>query len=388
MKNAKVLLSTFLICILNQTFSQIIQVDLLAQPDKEMKNLSDIASKVEYIPLQTSESSLTGFIYGITITGNRIYINALNRILCFDKSGNYIYNLNKNGRGPDEYTSITDFDVNQERKIMIILDNKKILEFQDTGRGFTFIKSLNLKDSPSNIDFSPDLKNIWISLRSSGGNEPYRYFLINLNGETLKTILNNNKYIKNSKMFFFSKSENLLFPFDKSLRYKYWLCDTLFSIDQSNFVSPYIVFNSHGKGFTTKTLANISFETFTKYLKMNMIMETQRYLIYTYSMEPAGFLRIFDKTTGKIAGFKYDLKTELPVFKDNIVGGIDFEPKYCIDGLIYSWVDAIKLKEYIAGENFRKAAPKDPVGKEVLKKLTSSLKETDNPVLIVVTPKK
>ena len=48
---------------------------------------------------------------------------------------------------------------------------------------------------------------------------------------------------------------------------------------------------------------------------------------------------------------------------------------------------SITLKKYIAGEDFKSARVSDPVEKVKLKKLTDSLKETDNPVLIVVTPK-
>ena len=45
------------------------------------------------------------------------------------------------------------------------------------------------------------------------------------------------------------------------------------------------------------------------------------------------------------------------------------------------------LKNYVAGEEFKKAIVKYPEKKEELRKLADSLKETDNPVLVMVTPK-
>ena len=47
----------------------------------------------------------------------------------------------------------------------------------------------------------------------------------------------------------------------------------------------------------------------------------------------------------------------------------------------------LKWLEYVASEDFKNAEASDPKKKEYLKKLADSLEETDNPVLIVVTPK-
>ena len=49
--------------------------------------------------------------------------------------------------------------------------------------------------------------------------------------------------------------------------------------------------------------------------------------------------------------------------------------------------DALTLKHYVNSEDFRNAKVSYPEKKEELKKLADSLDETDNPVLIVVTPK-
>ncbi len=54
---------------------------------------------------------------------------------------------------------------------------------------------------------------------------------------------------------------------------------------------------------------------------------------------------------------------------------------------MFSFVDAITLKKYVASEDFKNAQVSDPKKKNELKKLADSLNETDNPVLIIVTPK-
>jgi hypothetical protein len=50
-------------------------------------------------------------------------------------------------------------------------------------------------------------------------------------------------------------------------------------------------------------------------------------------------------------------------------------------------MDAMTLKKYVISEDFENALVKDPKKKSELKKLADSLNETDNPVLIIVTPK-
>ena len=49
-------------------------------------------------------------------------------------------------------------------------------------------------------------------------------------------------------------------------------------------------------------------------------------------------------------------------------------------------MEAFELKEYIAGEDFENTEVTDRKKNELIK-LGDSLKETDNPVLVVVTPK-
>ncbi|MFZ2338467.1 MAG: hypothetical protein WAW07_01955 [Bacteroidales bacterium] len=58
------------------------------------------------------------------------------------------------------------------------------------------------------------------------------------------------------------------------------------------------------------------------------------------------------------------------------------------DNTIISLIDAIDLKKHVASEAFRKSKPLYPGKKKELEKLASSLKETDNPVLVLVRLKK
>ena len=55
---------------------------------------------------------------------------------------------------------------------------------------------------------------------------------------------------------------------------------------------------------------------------------------------------------------------------------------------LISWIDTIKVKAHVASEAFKNSTPKYPEKKKELEKLANSLKETDNPVLMLVRLKK
>jgi len=74
---------------------------------------------------------------------------------------------------------------------------------------------------------------------------------------------------------------------------------------------------------------------------------------------------------------------------NDLDGGPDILPKTIKnDNTIIGLVDVLKLKAHISSESFRKSTPKYPEKKKELEKLAKSLKETDNPVLILVSLKK
>ena len=68
-------------------------------------------------------------------------------------------------------------------------------------------------------------------------------------------------------------------------------------------------------------------------------------------------------------------KTKL---KDDLCGGpvfnLEFQNNYCSGGKLFSFVEAITLKKYIAGEEFAKGIVQDPKRKRTLKNLLIHLK--------------
>ena len=70
---------------------------------------------------------------------------------------------------------------------------------------------------------------------------------------------------------------------------------------------------------------------------------------------------------------------------NDLDGGVNILPLTIKDdNTIIGWVDAIKLKAHVASETFKNSSPEYLEKKKELEKLADSLKETDNPVLVMV----
>ena len=93
----------------------------LKQRDKT--SIYDIFSKIEVIPLETRNESLLTRIEKIDLFENRIYVFdfKLSSIFIFDDSGCFLHKISNIGKGPEEYTNLSDFQINKNKKELIAL---------------------------------------------------------------------------------------------------------------------------------------------------------------------------------------------------------------------------------------------------------------------------
>lgn len=90
----------------------------------------------------------------------------------------------------------------------------------------------------------------------------------------------------------------------------------------------------------------------------------------------------------KLDDTRYMINSDLGLVND-LDGGPNICPKLVKDDYtIISWIDAYKLKAYVASEDFKNSRSKYHGKKKKLEEIANSLKETDNPVLMLVRLKK
>jgi hypothetical protein len=100
-------------------------------------------------------------------------------------------------------------------------------------------------------------------------------------------------------------------------------------------------------------------------------------------------LGIYNKQTAEfffVAPSGIDYQLEPLGIENDIDGGINFAPMYSPnERTLVSWFNAMDLKAHVASEGFKNSKPKYPEKKKELEALANRLKDTDNPVLMVVT---
>ncbi len=83
--------------------------------------LSQIGESIEYIPLETKQNTLVDKIswHSIVYENNKFYIKYNHSLFVFDNSGKFLFNFNRYGRGPQEYDHLSDFCIDPDDNIIV-----------------------------------------------------------------------------------------------------------------------------------------------------------------------------------------------------------------------------------------------------------------------------
>ncbi len=87
-------------------------------------NANDIFCEFEYISLETTQQSLLGSVDRLIVYDDKLFVldkAYSNKIFVFTKDGEFIRTIGKVGKGPEEYTNIEDFTINEDTKDINVL---------------------------------------------------------------------------------------------------------------------------------------------------------------------------------------------------------------------------------------------------------------------------
>lgn len=392
MKNLTSILLIILLCSCSRNKNQttendLIKIDLLSDASMNLTNLSEIASDIQFIPLQTIDSSLISRIDKVVIQGNIIYINNRGEdIICFDKNGTYLGRLSKVGRGPGEYSSIQDFDISSDCKKLIILSNGKILIYDINWFKFKFSKSIDLYEGVLKISFIPGSDNILVSNGPWFGNETSLNLVINLDRDTLLLKPNCYTYEKSGPGMRAS-NDAIQYKLGDKVCFKEGFSDTIFYVNSKlDRLSPHLILDSHGTVPPPKVREDLEYAKAHagEFSSVAIAYEVPRYLFYYYMYKGIRHKIIYDKVSNK----KYELALE-DAITDDLSGSpnMDLNMQNCTGAYFYASIDAIILKKHFQSDEYANAAVKEQKRKVELKRIADSAKDTDNPLLIIVTPK-
>ena len=357
--------------------------------------LSDLGfAEVNYIPLETKEqclisdinlTSYTDFSINKIIPGDGYYIiKNGDKVFKFRDNGTFAANIGKIGRGPGEIDQIEDLDIDKENQNVYMVSGwqRKFYVYSLYGE---FIRTFNVPSYVCDFRFFED-KILCFCGKNRGDNKD-SFILIDKSGHILKSFPN--KYLFKSPSVYWFTHENIFYVFNKKLFIKELCSESVYSFENSGF-KPHLVIDVGKKQVTPKVRSECDlFKINANYIQPKNLLEFGNFVYYAYvDKYVQGDVRIYG-----FIGSKKDNYQALFNLGEGITNDLDGGPNVLPlttkdDNTIVSLIDAIDLKNHVASEAFKKSKSLYPEKKKELEKLANSLKETDNPVLVLVSLKK
>ena len=378
----------------NKDKSQIRTFDLKELPKISEIKLSDLGFvDIEYIPLETNEQSAIGRfgLRAVTdrfIVGNSFYIiKQFNAIVKYRDDGSFETRIGTVGRGPTEFQVAHDIDLNKENHKIYLVSGfqEKFNVYSESGE---YVKTFK---SPFHapIQFRFDNNEILCYFENLQGNIENSFVVIDTMGRIIKNFPNKYPFSLNKKGGVGVGRENLFYQFNNQLFKKEVYSDTIYVFEDMVF-KPHIVIQVGDRLLTPEARAQYDlFYLGENYIRPIHLFEFGDYIYYEYTY------RVIPQTNNIRYGFIGSKTNDFRAFinaEQGLINDLDGGPEILPetiknDKTIISWIDALQLKAHVASESFKNSTPKYPEKKRELEKLAVSLKETDNPVLVLVKMK-
>jgi hypothetical protein len=368
-------------------------------------NISEIAESVEYIALETTDSSLVGDLSQVYYTNGFFVLNTFKNskgiLKVFDRKGQFHNTLSRLGRGPEEYTSINSIDTYKNNIVILTFHN--IIEYSFDGK---FIKSVPVKKEEfcngyGNIKKIDDSHYMLITMPDSKNQNKYAAIIVDSSAKIklsfnypkseIEIAKNRRSRVKglDNPVIFSNKSLGKVVTgndeFIISHSKEYESIDTIYRINYGKYKitgdnikrvnkrSKYI--NLYGQILegNNHIFFNLNLRTLAhKPMKMMRIGAKDTVMLFPFSCA------LYDKRDGSFRLIDQP-KDFQKGFIENFEGGPAFWPNYISDDEYM--VSFINASEFIQHAQTHKVSDK-------FKKIAVGLNEDDNPVVVLVKLKK
>ena len=353
---------------------------------------NDLFSQIEYILLETlpdcllKEDQMEVSVTDKYIIANNTYMDIGGAFLFDRKTGKFLYEIGKRGQGPGEYTSILAYPFNEKYELFYVFrDLQRIgIDINTNKEVERVFKSIS--EEPVNEELTINIRvysmyNIYKmdSLLYIGytinhhGDFPYLLFIFDKDGNIIKKYPNHQKYIDylpRGTMY-----PGLFYEFDNRLYFReYKYNDTVFQVSTDTII-PHIVFDLGRKKPDYAEQENL--EKNQDCIWLNYVQETTKYILFSYYENAKGYFEgYYNKENGKIASSFADMEEKRGfVHESNLYPPLHITTINKFEEVI-SVIKVRDMLEYIEKNNLEKYPEK-----------FNSLKEDDNPIVVIATLK-
>lgn len=349
--------------------------------------LSEIAESIEYIPLETSNESLIGNVLDVQLTDDYIFISQRIRdnkpLLQFDRSGNFIRQIGKIGRGPEEYVAMRGFSIDRDKEIIYVLAsyNGKVLSYSFDG---DYINSFKFPQSYGPIVWSKDSSFICYQ-ESVNGTEENIFEERNTHNEITQYV--RNTFFWQHKLNFFaggsSSKKKVFYRLNNKLHFKSSYNDTVYTYDKDKIIPKYFL-DLKDFRLPDQLRVEVTGESVkSPHYYWISPKETSRFIFIYYCTYTRGQLSsdgliTFDKV------FRSSFSANKPIFVNDLDGGPEFYPEYVSDSLAICSESALNMKRILNKADTTNKTTKLKEQLILLKYKFKDLDESDKPIITIV----
>ena len=353
--------------------------------EKQIK-LSEIAEKITFIPMETTDASLLNKVRAnniISVNGN-IVIPCFNMgAFAFDENGKFIAPISRKGQGPAEFLRFVGVAGNSDLNLIYVKDGRKMMAFRPDGTFVDEFKTPGALHWESSIVMQDSIT--LSSVINYTGQRPYRLILTNAQGDTLKAFPQYDRFEipKGMNYIYINNKENFLYQYKGESVYHDYYCDTLFTVTRDSLLPRYLLEMGEYKLPKDLRLEAEFFSDDPDLAKKKaenyyrpIFFENDRYIVMPYTTwnlhnrDLPTELMYYDRQT------KECIKVEGGAFVNDMMGDLPFCPDARIaENVLAEWWEASELMELTEE------------GVELPENL-KNLQEDDNGVLVLVHLKK
>ena len=374
-----VFIASFIIIFIScsKSFDDIPVFDLSSDPGIETIYLSEICESIEYMPINSS-GSLIGRAFAYRIKDGILVIGTPDELFLVETSTGAIKShLDKRGKGPGQYQSISSFDISQNGDRIYILDRfRQFIHIYDNN--CSEINRIKLSSFSSRLFLWND-STILLYTEPMRGNEELSFVLLAMKGDTLDSV--KNKFIYSAPQFVVYQGLMPSFRIGPDFYYKEQMDDTLFCFDYEMLPEPVAVFNTGDYLLTREKRESLNEATAidpgVEALRIHSVFSIHGYYLFSYD---------YSYRPRHEEGLKYGIgnkKTQEAKllreegFVNDLDGGLPFFPHIQIDqDYLIQIVDPYKLI-------LHKSQPESDIPPSgSFKDVSNVIDEGDNPVIV------
>ena len=407
MRNLLLFLSFFLVCTINGQTDKKKMLSKVNNPDKFFKinyedlltkekfiGLKQLASKVDYIQLETNNDCLVNGLAKYLFSDSLIFINNVDHILKFSINGKFLIKIGSPGRGPGEIVRIMEMSVVPDKRLIVVQNsgNRNLLYYSFNG---DLIKTI---DNPSRCIIKVMNDGRYIANdRGSSISEKYTFRLTNETGDTISVVKNNTNWANPSgaAVVFTNTSFEPFYSYQNRYYFKTLYNDTVYVVNGNKIIPSYFVNLGKFKLPDENRIERLSPEqtqTFrdnsSKYYFAKVLEAGERIFLTTYS---------FGK--GPIYYFVLDKKGLIQNLVTNYAGGTSIiindwdgcAPFWPIGNInnnqVFMPIDVVRLKKFFDLRKSIQVPTEYAERQKQLENMISKLDIASNPIIMIVTLK-